>query len=364
MLKVEDYYNYYNVEFESDIMEKRKNIIYLILGFDCNLRCSYCLHTHHFDRQMPSTVSPKNLDFLKNRLPSKLNGKKINLQFWGGEPLLYWDTIKLLVLELEGTQAYSFMIVTNGSLLTNEIVDFCNDHGVTIGVSHDGVLNDTNRGYDPIRDKHKEINRIKFFSGFSSVMTPSNNSYYEITDYFRKCELIDENKRFCRVVPVLDVNLGDDLAKFGDNFHEEMKQLVVNLRSKLESGKFDDCQELDIFRNSLASYLQKRKYKEVYRELFNTFTIMLDLGGNLYYNNGGSFPLGDIDTPLEEIKERFEKTHYEHIGRWDNCLKCKIKAICNGGNHGVTKDGKNHCDTFIKYLSPLVEFMDEIFKEE
>ena len=361
MLMVEDYYNYFGIEFDSDILEKRRNIIYLILGFDCNLRCNYCLHTHHFDRKMPSTISPKVLHFLKTRIPSKVKSK-LNLQFWGGEPLLYFDKIKFLVEELKDTGAYTFAIVTNGTYLTQEIVDFCNDNEVVIGVSHDGVLNNYNRGYDPIEDKHELINSIKYFSGFSAVMTPENKSYYEITDYFRSCDLLTEDKKRCRVVPVLDVSLGD-VAKFNDEFHKEMKKVVDNLKNNLIMGNVD-CQELDIFKSGIASYLMKKKYPEVYKDVFTTYTMMLDLEGNLYYNSGGSYKLGDINTPLEDIKKNFIETNNKYFGRWEKCLACRVKPICNGGNLGVTKDGINLCDTSIKYLSPLVDFIDEVFKEE
>ena len=98
--------------------------IMLKLGGDCNLNCPHChCSIPEFE------FNPKILDWIGSEPISRIN-------FNGGEPLLYFPTIQRIIEALG--DGYDYKFVTNGTLLTTRIIEYCNDHNVNIIVSYDG----------------------------------------------------------------------------------------------------------------------------------------------------------------------------------------------------------------------------------
>ncbi|MFZ2738448.1 MAG: SPASM domain-containing protein [Burkholderiaceae bacterium] len=74
------------------------------------------------------------------------------IEFWGGEPLVYWKTLKPLAERLRVLYPQAqFSIITNGSLLNTEINDWLDSLGFSVGISHDGPGQSV-RGPDPLGD--------------------------------------------------------------------------------------------------------------------------------------------------------------------------------------------------------------------
>jgi len=74
----------------------------------------------------------------------KTNSERV-ITFYGGEPLLNYNVIKVIMQEIEETKKtkfwpdnVNFSIITNGSLLTPEIIDFLKTHKILLGISFDG----------------------------------------------------------------------------------------------------------------------------------------------------------------------------------------------------------------------------------
>lgn len=101
------------------------NSVYIKLGSACNLRCKYC-HAEQKEFKF-------NRDIL---LKLKELGVR-NIVFGGGEPLLYYNTIKEIVEYFKDSVGYK--IVTNGTLFTEEIVQFCNQYHFMVSISMDGI---------------------------------------------------------------------------------------------------------------------------------------------------------------------------------------------------------------------------------
>ena len=110
--------------------------VYIKLGTSCNLHCKYC-HSEAIDVKFNPAILPVLKSFDLKRIT-----------FGGGEPLLYWDTLKQIVNYLGDTVQYK--VVTNGTLFTQEIVDFCNSYNFLFFISVDG-LNTTRDMSKPIQ---------------------------------------------------------------------------------------------------------------------------------------------------------------------------------------------------------------------
>ena len=104
----------------------------LHIAHDCNLACRYCFAEegeYHGRRALMSfEVGKKALDFL---IANSGNRKNLEVDFFGGEPLMNWDVVKQLVAygreqEKLHNKNFRFTLTTNGVLLDDEIMEFAN----------------------------------------------------------------------------------------------------------------------------------------------------------------------------------------------------------------------------------------------
>jgi len=116
----------------------------LNIAHDCNIRCGYCFAStgdYHGGRKLMSfSVASKAIDFLLDTSGSR---KRLEVDFFGGEPLMNFEVVKETVLyararEKEYGKRTGFTITTNGTLLDKEIVEFINEHMDNIVLSIDG----------------------------------------------------------------------------------------------------------------------------------------------------------------------------------------------------------------------------------
>lgn len=122
----------------------------IILGHACNFRCKYCAQKHGKLRKH----TPQELDSFMARLDQNLLYDELALvQFWGGEPLLYWPEIQYLMKEFKKRfkiTGAGFSMATNGSLLDMEITqEILEEEQFGFILSHDGP-GQALRGQDPL----------------------------------------------------------------------------------------------------------------------------------------------------------------------------------------------------------------------
>ena len=116
----------------------------LHIAHDCNLACKYCFAEegeYHGRRALMSLeVGMKALDFLIANSGSRRN---LEVDFFGGEPTLNWEVVKQLVRygrsqEKKFNKQFRFTLTTNGVLLNDEIMEFCNKEMGNVVLSIDG----------------------------------------------------------------------------------------------------------------------------------------------------------------------------------------------------------------------------------
>ena len=116
----------------------------LHIAHDCNLACRYCFAEegeYHGRRALMSfEVGKKALDFLIANSGSRHN---LEVDFFGGEPLMNWQVVKDLVAygreqEKIHNKKFRFTLTTNGVLLNDEVMEFCNKEMGNVVLSIDG----------------------------------------------------------------------------------------------------------------------------------------------------------------------------------------------------------------------------------
>jgi len=116
----------------------------IILTDRCNFRCSYC-YQKKADRWLDLRTITKALSFFWPRLT-----EECYINFYGGEPLLAFDQISETVVYLERLnrsrkRKIHYCMTTNGSLLTEEILQFLDAHAFSLLLSFDGWAQDASR---------------------------------------------------------------------------------------------------------------------------------------------------------------------------------------------------------------------------
>ena len=116
----------------------------LHVAHTCNLNCAYCFASqgkYHGDRALMSfEVGKRALDFLIEHSGHRTN---LEVDFFGGEPLMNWDVVKQLVeyarsIEKEKGKNFRFTLTTNGMLIDDDVIDFANREMSNVVLSLDG----------------------------------------------------------------------------------------------------------------------------------------------------------------------------------------------------------------------------------
>ena len=125
----------------------------LHVAHTCNLNCEYCFagqgKYHGKDAIMSFEVGKQALDFLVKNSGMR---KNLEVDFFGGEPLVNFDVVKQLVkyarsIEKETGKHFRFTLTTNGMLLDDDVIDFLNKEMNNVVLSLDGrkEINDAKR---------------------------------------------------------------------------------------------------------------------------------------------------------------------------------------------------------------------------
>lgn len=246
---------------------KRQTVVKALclhVSHDCNLSCRYCFAQegeYHGDRGLMSPeVAKASLDFLVKNSGSRRN---LEVDFFGGEPLMNWDTVVETVnygrsLEEKYDKKFRFTLTTNGTLMKDEYLDFINREMDNIVLSIDGrkQINDLMRPYRGGQGSYDEIVPI-----FKKIAESRNQEKYYVRGTFTRNNLdFAEDVRHLADLGFKQISVEPVVASPEDDYairDEDLDRL---------------CEEYD----KLARlYLEYRKAGKP----FNFFHFMIDLEG-------------------------------------------------------------------------------------
>lgn len=176
----------------------------LHVAHTCNLNCSYCFASqgkYHGERALMSfEVGKRALDFLIENSGTRHN---LEVDFFGGEPLMNWDVVKELVAyarvqEKIHNKNFRFTLTTNGVLVDDEVIDFCNKEMSNVVLSLDGrpEVHDRLRvdymgrgSYDLIVPKFQEFVKRRGGKNYYMRGTFTHNNIDFTNDIFHMADL-------------------------------------------------------------------------------------------------------------------------------------------------------------------------------
>lgn len=144
----------------------------LNVAHTCNLSCEYCFAKggkyQGKDAIMPIEVAKKAIDFL---IEESNNHYNLDIDFFGGEPLLNWDLVKETVKyakskEEKYNKKFNFTLTTNGVLLDDDKIDFLNENMKNVVLSLDGR-----------KEKHDEFRKTLSGKGSFDTIVPKFQNF-------------------------------------------------------------------------------------------------------------------------------------------------------------------------------------------
>lgn len=315
----------------------------LHIAHDCNLACRYCFAgegEYRGHRALMSTeVGKKSLDFLVAN-----SGNRVNLEvdFFGGEPLMNWSTVKELVeygrsLEEPNHKKFRFTLTTNGVLLDDDILEFANREMSNIVLSIDGR--------QEIHDK------MRPFRG-------GQGSYELVVPKFQKVAVSRGQERYYVRGTFTHDNLdfSRDVLHLADlGFRQISVEPVVAQPGDDYAITETDLPRLKEEYDRLAEEMIRRKREG---RGFRFFHFMIDLSGgpcvakrlsgcgsgteylavtpwgDLYpchqFVGNKEFLMGNVDEGIvrTDIRDKFKCCN---VYAKDKCKKCFAKFYCSGG---------------------------------
>ena len=331
----------------------------LHISHDCNLRCKYCFaSTGDFGKGrklMPVETGKKAIDFL---LTHSGNRHNLELDFFGGEPLMNWDAVKEIVdyaisKEEEYNKKFRFTVTTNGVLLDDDSIDYINKEMKNVVLSLDGrkCVNDNMRL--TINGKGSYDIFVPKFQKLVEKRLQGDNKEYYARGTFTK-----NNLDFAQDV----YHIADDLG-----FDQLSVEPVIADASEPYAITEEDLPTIFAEYEKLAVEMIRRKKAE--GRCFNFFHFMIDLDqgpcaikrlrgcgcGNEYVSvtpDGDIYPchqfvgndewkMGNLDDETLDIEMK-DKFACSNIYTKEGCKDCWCKFYCSGGcnanNYSFNKD--------------------------
>ncbi len=263
-----------------NILDSALQKITLQVTQQCNLRCEYCIYSGdagnyrnrtHQNKKMSLEMAKKGIDFL---IAHSQDSNKLNVGFYGGEPLLEFELIKKCILyakeQAEGKDI-SFYITTNATLLTEEIIKYLYENDIMLTISLDGPkeIHNKNRKFagsgagsfdkimenlETLKERYPDyLNKIMF----NAVMDPEAD-FKCISEFFVNYDTI---KDINQMATMPSNNYAEESINMDENFRAdynyEFFKIFLNKLGRL-NNKYVCKFNLAYFEKLKNTYHEKR----------------------------------------------------------------------------------------------------------
>jgi uncharacterized protein len=318
------------------------------LGLSCNYSCDYC--SQKFVERAVET-NKKDIDaFLEKLDVLEFNEEAgLRIEFWGGEPLVYWKTLKPLAEALldrfsSWKRKPNFSIITNGSILNDDIIDWLMKYNFTVSISHDGPGQSV-RGPDPFDDPatkktilgfYRMMTRLKKGFSFNSMLNARNQSRKAIYEWF--VNLTGDPKIQLGEGTIVDSydadGMQNSLQTKQEHFQFRRTAFSDIFSTQGQIGFYGILAKIDNFTQSILTHADS-KYLGQKCGMDDESTLAVDLRGNVLTcqnvsslevsKNGESHLGGNLDD--------YDNVALKTSTHWSNraeCPKCPVLHLCKG----------------------------------
>ncbi len=315
----------------------------LHVAHTCNLNCSYCFASqgkYKGERALMSfEVGKRALDFLVENSGGRTN---LEVDFFGGEPLMNWDVVKQIVeygrsIEKEKGKHFRFTLTTNGMLVDDDVIEFSNRemHNVVMSIDgrkevHDYYRKDYagNGSYDRIIPKFQKFAKSRGDTGYYVRGTFTHRNVDFTRDLFH---LADLGFTQLSMEPVVcaptdpEALTEEDLPKL----FEQYEILANEMLKRKKEGR-----ELTFYHYMIDLSHGPCIYKRINGCGSGTEYMAVTPWGELFpchqFVGDEKYSLGNIwdGVKNEEVRDKFRKCN---VYSRRECDDCWAKLYCSGG---------------------------------
>jgi uncharacterized protein len=274
--------------------------------------------------------------------------KGLKIEFWGGEPFVYWKTLKPLAEALDEKFDHwktkpRLSVITNGSLLTREICSWLYYMNFSVGISHDGPGQHV-RGPDPLQDPEKRKIILEFYKtmrkqgriSFNTMLNGENISRRAVYDWF--VELTGDPDVIVGEGTFIDAYDADGVNNSMNTLekHFDYRRTAFNDIYSAEGsiGFMGIYEKIDSFTRSILTHYDAT-YVGQKCGMDDENTIAVDLMGNVVtcqnvsikeLSKNGEPHLGGNLTDYDNVALK-SVTHWRNRA---NCIDCPVLQLCKG----------------------------------
>lgn len=282
----------------------------------CNLSCRYCYEGSNKEEK---DFQYENIDhFIKFIKETNKNGKRIWVNFHGGEPLLKFDLIKEIISKIKYNNIEAkYSLTTNGTLLTDLIIEDILKNNIDISLSIDGEkrVHDLNRRFKSGVGTYDIVRK-----NFVKLLDRLPNIRVRLTFNSKTVSYLKESVEHLIMIGAKNIILGPDYFDGGWNKHT-IKMFGLQLKNIKQFVGNNDV---------YISWINDKDYKKLGRCSGGITEYSIDADGVVYpcvYVVGNSkFEIGKIDKGLN--KDKIDKVQIVYSSHSDKCSGCNYLEYC------------------------------------
>ncbi|SKC69362.1 radical SAM cyclopropyl synthase TigE [Maledivibacter halophilus] len=354
--------------------------IQLVVSNKCNYSCKYCftnsiysskereIYQKHDKNQL---MTPENaINYIEKVIEKviKANNRELAIQFFGGEPLTNWDTIKSVLdhYKDEDRLNINYSIVTNGALITQEVSKYFKKYNVPVIMSFDSPNNShryANNGSNSIENTIKSLEILKEnnnYIAFNSVLSRDTFDYFnnDIVHFAKKYNVSE-------IGVLLDLDPG---------FYQEfnLDDIVNKIIDLYDYGLNNGIVVTGYWHNSYQNIIMNRSIERGYKTCSATGgQLSIEPMGVVFACKGSSGYFGNIND-LEGLlsSENYIKYASRSFINSNNCINCELIGHCSGLCLGsiekkygsITSMDEGACDLYKLLTRRLIEREKNIFR--
>lgn len=320
------------------------------LGFNCNFHCQYCKQSEY--KSIVFSSSPKLVDQFFEKL-NKANFSNIRtVRFWGGEPLVYWKTLLVLVPKIK--QLYpnaSLGLITNGALLTKQKFDFLIKYNIITSISFDHIkdnqYNILNNNQIIQAIQHGLDNKCQI--SFWNVPTNENFDFEQTSKYLKS--KIQRSNLVINYLPLKGYSGTDLYSSVANKVLEKQYFDILSNNFSNNIGHYTIVEDCNRF---IKKLLTKDSIDRSHgRCAYVAEGILIGLNGDVYNCNMRPSKVGIIEdlSSIQRNKNMYSYNDYQQ------CVSCPFVQFCGGYCHTCGKERHQLiCDNIQSFNRAIFRF--------
>jgi uncharacterized protein len=335
----------------------------VLTTLQCNFACGYCIQGDHGDynkhaARMSLDMAARVAEWTEGQIDAHPPSRVI-LTFFGGEPLLNLPVMYFLAERLHASCAdrgitLSISIITNGLLLSREIVERLNPLGLTgIKITLDGDRDSHNR-MRPLRGGQgtfdKIIANVQQVASLTKIAIGGNfdadtvDSYPALLEFLSEQDFADKLSRVTFKPVIRETQITQKgiipLTVVGSDTKPLNGACMTSAGMGVNKSACDSCNVVDEQMAFLREETKKRGFATVDGvhmgpcEIHRSHAHTIGPDGSLYACPGfageSRQSVGHIDGRVEELRTQAMR-NFERISAWKACDGCAFIPVCAGG---------------------------------